>query len=66
MPTVCNPSCSSTAPVDAFKKGVKCETCQYHVFKDVHFFDKLEMEFMMLACVHDVKEVFDTKYMPSN
>ena len=45
MPTVPNPSCSSSAgtnnPVDAVKKGIKCKTSHYPVLKDVHFFDKL-------------------------
>jgi len=69
MPTTPNPSHSSSAgtnnPVDAFKKGIKCETSQYPVLKDVCFFDKFEMEFMTLARVHDIEEVFDTKYVPA-
>ena len=68
MPTTPTPSHSSSTgtnhPVDAFKKGIKCKTSQYPVLKDVHFFDKFEMEFMTLACVHDIEEVFDTKYVP--
>jgi len=64
IPTVPTPSCSSSSgtnnPVDAFKKGIKHETSQYPVLKDVHFFDKFEMEFMTLACVHDI-EVFLTQ-----
>jgi len=31
----------------------------------MHFFDKFQMEFITLAHVHDIEEVFDTKYMPS-
>jgi len=69
LPTTLTPSHSSSAgtnnPVDAFKKGIKHEASQYPVLKDVHFFDKFEMEFMTLAHVHDIEEVFDTKYMPS-
>jgi len=69
MPTLPNPSCSSSAgtnnPVDAVKKGIKCKTSHYPVLKDVHFFDKVEMGFMTLAHVHDIEDVFDTNYMPS-
>jgi len=50
--------------MDAFKKGIKHKTSQYPVLKDVHFYDKIEMEFMILAPVHDIEEVFNTKYMP--
>jgi len=67
MPTVPNPSHSSSAgtnnPVDAFKKGIKNEPSQSPVLKDVPFFDKFVMAFMTLACVHDIEQVFDTKYM---
>jgi len=69
MHTTPNPSHSSSAgtnnPVDAFKKGIKHETSQYPILKGVHFFDKFGMEFMTLAHLHDIEEVFDTKYMPS-
>jgi len=68
MPTVSNPSCCSSTtgtnnPMDAFKKGIKHETSQYPVLKDACFFDKFEMEFMTLTHVHDIEEIFDTKYM---
>ena len=68
MPMVPNPSRTTpvaNSPVDVFKKGIKCESLQYPVLKDIRFFDKFEMEFMTLARVHDIQDVFDPLYRPS-
>jgi len=42
----------------------QCEMIQYPVLKDVHYFDKHELEFITLVCTHDVYQVFDPNYVP--
>jgi len=55
---------ASSTPAARFQKSIKRETTQYPILKDVHYFDKFEMEFMMLACTHDIHQVFDPGYTP--
>jgi len=58
------PILAASIPAARFRKSIKHETTQYPILKDVHYFDKFEMEFMTLARTHDIHQVFDPGYTP--
>ena len=62
-PNPSHPILAASTPAARFQKSIKHETTQYPVLKDVHYFDKFEMEFMTLTHVYDIHQVFDPKYM---
>ena len=61
-----HPIPAASSPAARFQKSIKRETTQYPILKDVRYFDKFEMEFMMLARTHDIHQVFDLHYVPGN
>jgi len=58
------PILPANTPAARFQKSTKHETTQYPVLKDVHYFDKFEVEFMTLAHTHNIHQVFDPGYVP--
>jgi len=58
------PILPASIPAARFQKSIKHETTQYPILKNVLYFDKFEMEFMMLAHTHDIHQVFDPSSTP--
>ncbi len=63
-PNPSHPILAASTLAARFQNSIKLETAQYHVLKDVHYFDKFEIEYMTLAHVHDIHQVFHPKYVP--
>ena len=50
----------------SFKKSIKRDITVYPILKDERKFDTFETEFLAMARTHDIEEVFDPTYTPSN
>ena len=64
--TSASPPVRVSDPVADFKKGIKRDSSLYPTLKDQKHWNNWNRSVIAQAHAHDISEVFDTNYIPSN